>query len=382
MGTNSEYYQELEKVGFQQKNDKSMMDYCLPGGYDLSGSMVATPGTPNLQADAARVAMAAVWFGSEESAFKKMNTDKKRTTKYSFYEKRKSSSVNRYVGDETSPGENESKVVFLDKLQRIYPTQKDSGDADGKMGASSKGFRTDQGQRGSQCFRPEDIPNWSSEGDTNKSEWPLGLQGSVEDHYGETRWAIWNRRIACHCEDFGLILGCLNMNDGDSDETVFAGVKEVLEMPPAVKKAIPLIKGYANEQTPPDSPGNADNGLDLNDLTVDVAQLGSGKVNTQMPQGQEQANSPGEQIQQGQDLIICMLAEDRDGKPEEQQQQQQEGQEQANNENPEGGNEAAPGAAPPAAAPPPIFGPGGNPFGPGGINFGPGITPIGGGNQV
>ena len=106
------------------------------------------------------------------------------------------------------------------------------------MGQSSKSFRTALGQRGSQCFRPEDIPNWSGEGKTNKSEWPLGLIGSVKDHFGETRWAVWNRRITCSCEDFGIAAGCLNLNDGDNKESVFAGTLPAVKAPPAFEKAI------------------------------------------------------------------------------------------------------------------------------------------------
>ena len=104
MGSNPSVYGELAKVDFTPRTDDKFKDYCLPGGYDLSGSMLSTEGTPALQADAARVVMAAIWFGSTEGAFSNLNKDGKRTDQLTYYKKRANSKVPRYVGLEENPG--------------------------------------------------------------------------------------------------------------------------------------------------------------------------------------------------------------------------------------------------------------------------------------
>ncbi|HMO16593.1 MAG TPA: hypothetical protein PKA63_02195 [Oligoflexia bacterium] len=313
MGTNQAVYGELGKLGFNAKVNRKYKDYCLPGGYDLSGSMVSTEGTPFLQADAARAVMAAIWFGSTNEQLRKMNSAGKRLSQFTFYQLRANSSVPRYVEQEENPGENKSNIVFIDKLQRIYPTQPIGNEADGEGGRSSKGFRTDVGQRGSHCFRPEDIPNWSSEGRTNKSEWPLGIMTGVNDHYGETRWVVWNRRVACTCEDFGLIPlvtpACINLNHGDHEESVFVGTQPGGSLPPGLEKSIPLLRGYANQTTKPEARGFSLQLWDLNSKSVDVGKLGAGYTKPKLPEGQQATFQPGQPLDQN-DFLLCKLAED------------------------------------------------------------------------
>jgi hypothetical protein len=342
MGTNQRVYGDLEKVGFQSVNDKKYLDYCLPGGYSLSGSMVYPSNTPRLQADAARVVMAAIYFSNDSlNQISNMNRGGKRLSKFTLYSERKNSSVNRYVNFETNPGENESKIVWLDKLQRIYPTQPLS-DADGKGGESSAGARLGMAERGSHCFRPEDIPNWSSEGKTNKSEWPLGLALASKDHFGETRWAIWNRRIVCSCEDFGWAGGCLNLNDGDQDEDKFAGTLGFTgqKMPPAFDKAIPKVRGLADQKSPPSGNPTAFNGFDLSSLGGDSKVAGS-----TMPIMPPREGPPPEVSDPFQDLLnlfMCIITEDPENEQDQEESNDNSEEEsaeegasgEANNENP------------------------------------------------
>ncbi len=312
MGTNPEVYGDLAKVGFQSLDDKDYLDYCLPGGYALSGSMVYPKNTPRLQADAARVVMAAIYFSNDSlNQIRQMNSGGKRLSKFTLYSNRRNSVVNRYVNFEVSPGDNKSKVVWLDKLQRIYPTQP-IVNADAKGGESSRVVRTGLMQRGSHCFRPEDIPNWSGEGVTNKSEWPLGLALSSSDHFGETRWAIWNRRIVCSCEDFGWSGGCLNLNDGDNDEGRFAGTLGFTgrEMPPAFQKAIPGIRGLADQTGAPSSNRHAFAGLNLNAVGGDSRIAGSTMPIMPQRSGPPPEVPPEPPIDPS--LFLCILPQDKE----------------------------------------------------------------------
>ena len=253
MQSNPQVYGALEKVGFSAQGGNRYKDFCLPGGLDLSGSMVHAESTPLLQADAARAAMAAIWFSSDSGQFRNFNQEDRRLPKFSLYENRDSRKRDRYVNLKTNPGENKSDIVFVDKIQRIYPTQPLGGNPDGKGGASSKGYRTVAGQRGSYCFRPEDIPNWSSEDSTTKEEWPLGLHLGTEDHYGETRWAIWNQRVMCACEIISFSgTGCSTVDDGDNDTEVFAGkLIAAGDLPKPLPEGIRGVKGFATREGAP-----------------------------------------------------------------------------------------------------------------------------------
>jgi hypothetical protein len=290
MGSNQAVYGDLEKVDFKPVNSAAYRDYCLPGGYDLSLSMLYLENTPRLQADAARAVMSAIAFSSKQAQYARMNREPIRPNYYTMYEKRTSSSVDRYVGSgikqiESNPGENNSKIVFVDKIQRIYPTQEmGKSNFDGEGGTDSANDRVSGKERGSHCFRPEDIPNWSSEGKTNVSEWPLGLMRDVRYHKGESRWAVWNRRVLCSCQIRSLPwgLGCLNLNDGDKPEAGFLGpIPFMQEMPPPFKKAIAPLKINANKKTPPSGGGPAYKGYDI--PIVDIQQLGAGLSAPDMP---------------------------------------------------------------------------------------------------
>jgi hypothetical protein len=294
MASNPEVYGDLAKVGFTGVNDPAYKTYCLPNGEALSGSMTFLENTPRLQADAVRAVMSALYFGSDKQQLKQMNKEPVRPNWYTLYEKRENSSVPRYVGSgyksvEFNPGENKSNVIFVDKMQRIYPTQpRGSGNVDGVGGESSEGMRQGIAQRGSHCFRPEDIPNWSSEGRTNVSEWPLGLTQDVRKHFGESRWAVWNRRVLCSCEIKSLPwgVGCLSLNSGDKEEAGFLGTIPLAgDMPPPFKKAIPPLRNLAEKKSPASGGGPDFKGLDI--PIIDIGALGAGPSAPQMPGGQQ-----------------------------------------------------------------------------------------------
>ncbi len=326
LGSNQAVYGDLAKVGFKPKNDPSYKEYCLPGGYSLSGSMTSDRAAPRLQADAARVVMAAILFSAEGGEIGKMNSSKKRLPAFTKYLLSDTSVVPRYVSFEINPGENKSNIVFLDKLQRIYPTQPmTEGSSDGVGGASSEGGqRSTEGQRGSQCFRPEDIPNWSSEGITNISEWPLGLVQDVRKHYGETRWAMWNRRVLCACA-FDGYAGCLNQNSGDFKEDSFAGAKDFSgqQIPDPFTLALPVIKTLAEKKGPP-SPSGGPTFAGFSMPAIDTSIRGSGPTFPIMPGGK--AYPPPENNQIPDPLLLTCIPIEQQAKPSSQPSSQASGQ--------------------------------------------------------
>lgn len=270
-------YGGLERVGFERGGNKqSHMDYCLPNGGELSGSMVSTADMPTIQADGVRATMAALVFGSESMLQKLgaqarsseakfgLNDNRLRINEFTLYQQRHSKNRNRYSGTSytnMAPYKGDYPIWALDKIQRISPLQRISG-ADGKGPIAGSGPNADSGAgasqaiqrltqvvanaaRGSQCMRPEDMPNWSSEDRFSTEEWPLGLDVDITKNYGESRWGIWNRRVLCTCERWGFFAGCLNLNHGDYDQDNFAGVIQAPTLPPPFEKAKPILDGLA-----------------------------------------------------------------------------------------------------------------------------------------
>jgi hypothetical protein len=281
MSSNRGVYRELDEIGVDEVSGNKYRDYCLPGGLDLSGSLVRPHTAPKLQADAARAAMAAIWFSQDSRNFRQLNPENRRLPKFSYYQSRHSGSLPRYVNGQTNPSENNSQIVYVDKLQRIYPTQPKGGNADGRGGASSKSFRMVQGQRGSHCFRPEDIPNWSSEDRATRDEWPLGLLLGSDDHHEETRWAIWNKRVLCACDERALFgTGCMSFDEGDHDTEVFPGMPGMdmngRELEEPFKEGVKAVKGLARKREyPANVTSRGFDYLPLRYATIDEKQAGT-----------------------------------------------------------------------------------------------------------
>jgi hypothetical protein len=270
-------YGGLDRVGFKAGGGKqSHMDYCLPNGGELSGSMVSTSDMPTLQADGVRATMAALVFGSKSfldklgararSGTAKFGLDDKtlRINEFTLYQKRHSKTRARYAGasyQNMGPYKSEYPIWSLDKIMRVSPLQDIAG-TDGQGPIAGSGANADSGggasqaiqrltrvvansARGSACMRPEDMPNWSSEDSFSRKEFPLGLDVDITKNYGESRWAVWNRRVLCTCERWGFFAGCLNLNHGDYDQDNFAGVTQWPALPPPFQKAKPLLDGLA-----------------------------------------------------------------------------------------------------------------------------------------
>ena len=273
-------YTGLKRVGFSAGGSKpTHMDYCMPGGGELSGSMTANAYLPELQADALRAAMGMVVFGSQPMlralagqsrgglSATGLNDDELRVNQFTLFRERHSKNRPRYYanGVAMQPFGQQQPIVFLDKMQRIFPRQP-LANADGRGGSALNSVYADAGAgsaqaivefakaramvtRGSHCFRPEDVPNWSGEDRFSKEEFPLGLSLDAFKHYGETRWAFYNRRIVCSCEvsSWPLGTGCLSVNHGDNEEDSFAGGLPLPTLPPPFEKAIPEIDKLAVE---------------------------------------------------------------------------------------------------------------------------------------
>lgn len=273
LDSNPEVYGELSRIGVQPVRGPRYKDYCLPGGGELSGSMVQNHRAPRLQADAARAVMAAIWFSSDKGPFRDFNPENRRMSKFSLYRNRDWIPRPRYVGLSVNPSENRSNIVFADKLQRVYPTQYIGGNQDAIGAPSSKTIRQVIGTRGSHCFRPEDIPNWSSVDEVTKNEWPLGLMRDSSHNYEETRWAIWNQRIFCACEVISFSgTGCVTLNSGDHEEVPFAGIPIVAgKLPEPLEEGIKRVRGLATRQgKPSNSMRRGLDTIDLNAATLDT----------------------------------------------------------------------------------------------------------------
>jgi hypothetical protein len=273
--------------------------------------MVQDKRAPKLQADAARAVMAAIWFSSDKGPFRDFNPENRRMSKFSLYRNRDWLPRPRYVGLAVNPSENKSNIVFADKLQRVYPTQNMGGNQDAIGAPSSKTIRPVLGTRGSHCFRPEDIPNWSSVDDVTKNEWPLGLMRDSSHNYEETRWAIWNQRIFCACEVISFSgTGCVTLNTGDHEEVPFAGLPLVSgKLPEPLEEGIKRVRGLATRQGKPSN--SMRRGLDTIDLNAATLDTGFPMFTYPIvPLQSEQVDElpPSSSID---NIFICILPEDK-----------------------------------------------------------------------
>jgi hypothetical protein len=265
----SELYDSLERLGIEEGGSPLYKDYCLlRSAGQLDGSMTANAFMPPLQQDAIRAAMGAIWMGSSLSALRTQNSFNKRLVKFTLYRHRHTRPRAGYFAYQPAVEPVQQNIVFVDKLQRIYP----EGSTDGEPGAGN--YLERWGERGSHCFRPENIPNWEAADDKTKNEWPLGLVLDTERHYGETRWAVWNKRILCGCETRGWFAGCLNLNDGDHDTERFAGRHRYPRTHPIIANAMPLLDRLAVRTSIPGHAPPSGNGLDLETVTLDTGRPG------------------------------------------------------------------------------------------------------------
>lgn len=267
---NYDLYKPLEKAGIRTVRGNKYRDYCLVrSGGQLDGSMTSNAFMPVLQQDAIRAFMSAIWMGSTLRGLRSMNTEPRRLVKFTLHKNRNSIKRPGYFAYQMAGEPLEQHITFVDKGQRIKPN---NGGGDGKPGPTN--FIARMFYRGSQCFRPQNIPNWEAADEKTKTEWPLGLLLDTSKHYGETRWAIWNKRIVCTCEILGMWSGCLTLNNGDHDEGKFAGIVPYLKPHKVFTNALPIIDKLATKTSKPRRVAPTDDGLDLEALTLDVGKPG------------------------------------------------------------------------------------------------------------
>jgi hypothetical protein len=109
-------------------------------------------------------------------------------------------SSDQKFGDINLMGSDESRLPRFsdkaDKLQRVYPRK------DGQLGTSA-------------CFRMNDIPSYVEM--KSNSSFPTDLV--KEEQLGSIRHIYWNKRIGCHCTQWGVRQGCYTMDYGNSDSS-------------------------------------------------------------------------------------------------------------------------------------------------------------------